>query len=100
MYSMVTLGLVREGTYIVKERGKITSAEILHSKDNKVNVVLPPKFIDKHYFIAGPDIDDNYYISDACGMAIRMKGETYQRWSESKMEINRDSIHLFEGRTY
>ena len=49
------------------------SGENLISKDEKVIVRLESPYVLQDYFLAGPDINDNYYISDACGIMMQPK---------------------------
>ena len=78
---MATLGSFKEGSHrmvILGDKPVIQTIsygteERLESKDKKASVILTPEFAYKGYFLAGPDINDNYYISDACGMAIQPK---------------------------
>ena len=46
------------------------SGENLISKDEKVIVRLESPYCLQDYYIAGPDVNDDYFVSDACGMAI------------------------------
>ena len=50
------------------------SGKNLISKDEKVIVRLESPYVLKDYFIAGPDMDYNYFISDACGIMIQERG--------------------------
>ena len=86
---MGTLGRVREGNYIVNDVDGVpyienTDEELITSRDKKVRVILEPPYSFKDYFIAGPDVGDNYFISDACGIAIQLKKEdTLPFWNKN-----------------
>ena len=71
---MATLGAVKQGTYLINVFGEVLPSQIINSRDNKVSVCLGPIFAHKDYFIAGPDVNDNYFVSDACGIMIQEKG--------------------------